>query len=188
MKKIMYALCLFISGTTFAQEKYVPAIKQGTSLHYSAFVNGQNYPCIFSFDSVAADYIKIGWTVEGFGSGGWIMKKKSLDSGTRGLWGQPNPGTQEELGDDQTALVFSHAQWDALQKDKKLNFDQQTYTVKTPSEKQQLKISGKLVDAFFLENQNATTRIWVLNNAAYPLMLKIEGNSLGADLTLDSVE
>lgn len=188
MKKIMYAFCLFISGTTFAQEKYVPVIKQGTSLHYSAFVNGQNFPCTFSFDSVAADYIKIGWSVDGFGSGGWIMKKKSLDSGTRGLWGEPNPGTQIELGEDQTVLVFSRAQWDALQKDKKLNFDQQTYALKTPSEQQQLKIAGKIVDAFLLENASATTRIWMLNNAAYPILLKIEGNTLGADLTINSVE
>jgi hypothetical protein len=188
MKKIIYALCLFFSGTSFAQEKFVPDIKKGTSLHYSAFVNGQNFPCTFSFDSVAADYVKIGWTVEGFGSGGWIMKKKSLDNGTRGFWSQPNPGMQEELGDDQTVLVFSHAQWDALQKEKKLNFDQQTYTLKTPSEQQQLKIAGKIVDAFLLENASATTRIWMLNNAAYPVMLKIEGNTLGADLTISSVE
>lgn len=188
MKKIIYGLCLFVTVHAVAQDKYVPAIKQGTALHYAAIVNGQNYPCTFSFDSVATDYIRIGWNIEGLGSGSWVMKKKSLDSGTRGYWNQPNPGAQEEVGDDQTVLLFSRAQWDALQKDKKINFDQQTYTVKAPSEKQQFQISGKTVDAVYLENQNSTTHIWILNNAAFPVLLKIEGNTQGADLVLNSVE
>lgn len=188
MKKIIYGICLLVAVQAVAQEKYVPAIKQGTALHYAAILNGQNFPCTFSFDSVAADYVRVGWNVDGFGSGSWIMKKKSLDNGTRGFWTQPTPGTQEEMGDDVTVLLFSRAQWDALQKDKKINFDQQTYTAKTPSEAQLFKLSGKTVDAIFLENQNNTTRIWILNNATFPVLLKIEGNTLGADLTLNSVE
>jgi hypothetical protein len=188
MKKIMLGLCLLVALSSMAQEKYAPVIKQGSKLNYSAFVDGQTFPCVFSLDSVTANYIKVGWNVEGYGSGSWIMKSKSLETGIRGYWSQPSPGTQEEMADDQTAILFSKAQWDMLQKDRKMNFDQQTFTVKTPSEQQQLKLSGKPVDAFLLENPNGSTRIWVLNNAAFPVLLKIEGNSLGADLAINSVE
>lgn len=188
MKKIMLGLCLLTALSSMAQEKYSPVIKQGSKLHYSATLNGQTFPCIFSLDSVTAGYIKVGWSVEGFGSGAWVMKSKSLESGSRGYWSQPTPGTQEDMADDQTVILFSKAQWDMLQKDKKLNFDQQTFTLKTPSEQQQIKLSGKAVDAFLLENPNGSTRIWVLNNAAFPVLLKIEGNTLGADLTMNSVE
>ena len=188
MKKIILGLCLLVALSSMAQEKYAPVIKQGSKLRYSAVLNGQTFPCTFSLDSVTATYAKVGWDVEGFGSGTWVMKSKSLESGVKGYWSQPTPGTQEELPDDQTAILFSKAQWDMLQKEKKLNFDQQTFTVKTPSEQQQIKLSGKPVDAFFLENPNGSTRIWVLNNAAFPILLKIEGNSLGADLTMNSVE
>lgn len=188
MKKIILALCLLLALSSWAQEKISPAIKQGTKLNYSAFVNGQNFPCIFSFDSVNTGYIKVGWTVEGFGSGAWIMKSKSLESALKGFWGQPTPGIQEVVPDDQSILLFSKAQWDMLQKDKNMSFDQQTFSVKAPTEQQQLKLAGKPVDAFFLENSNATTRIWILNNAAFPVLLKIEGNTLGADLILNSVE
>jgi hypothetical protein len=188
MKKIMLGLCLFAALSSMAQEKYVPAIKQGSKLNYSAAMNGQTFPCTFSLDSVSANYVKVGWNVEGFGSGTWIMKSKSLETGVRGYWSQPTPGTQEDMADDQTVILFSKAQWDMLQKEKKLNFDQQTFTVKTPSEQQQIKLSGKPVDAFLLENPNASTRIWILNNAAFPVLLKIEGNSLGADLAINSVE
>jgi hypothetical protein len=188
MKKIMLGLCLLMALSSMAQEKYAPVIKQGSKMHYSAFLNGQTFPCIFSLDSVTATYAKVGWTVEGFGSGTWIMKSKSLESGVKGYWNQPSPGTDEVLAEDQTAILFSKAQWDMLQKEKKLNFDQQTFTVKTPSEQQQIKLSGKPVDAFLLESPNGSTRIWLLNNAAFPVLLKIEGNSLGADLTINSVE
>lgn len=188
MKKILLALCLFVAVTTFAQDKYMPVIKQGTKLSYSAMYNGQTFPCTFSIDSVATGYVKVGWTVEGFGSGTWVMKSKSLESGSRGYWDQPSPGTQQDMTDDQTVLLFSKAQWDMLQKEKKVNFDQQTFTVKTPAEQQQLKISGKPVDAYYLESANGATRIWILNNAASPVLLKIEGNTLGADLTINSVE
>ena len=184
----MLGLCLLVALSSMAQEKNASVIKQGSKMHYSAFLNGQSFPCIFSLDSVTATYAKVGWTVEGFGSGSWIMKSKSLESGIRGYWNQPSPGTDEELAEDQTAILFSKAQWDMLQKDKKLNFDQQTFTVKTPSEQQQIKLSGKPVDAYLLENPNGSTRIWLLNNAAFPVLLKIEGNSLGADLTINSVE
>jgi hypothetical protein len=188
MKKIILGLCLLMAGTVWAQDKYVPVIKQGTKLAYSAYVDGQTFPCTFSFDSVGTGYIKVGWNVEGFGNGAWVMKSKSLESGVKGLWGQPSPGTDEVLADDKTVLVFSKGQWDQLQKDKKIDFDNQSFTVKTPTEQQQLKIAGKPVDAFFAENAAGSTRIWILNNAAFPVMLKIEGNTLGADLTINSVE
>jgi hypothetical protein len=188
MKKITLAFCLLVALSSWAQDKFTPAIKQGTKLNYSAFVDGQTFPCTFSFDSVNTGYLKVGWMVEGFGSGAWIMKSKSLETAIKGFWGQPSPGTQEEVPDDKSILVFSKAQWDMLQKDNKLNFDQQTFTVKTPSEQQQIKLAGKQVDAYLLESANGTTRIWILNNAAFPVLLKIEGNSLGADLVINSVE
>src|SRR6266496_2277011 len=123
MKKFITGLCLLIAFATVAQEKYVPAIKQGSLLRYTASLNGQNFACAFSFDSVAADYVKIGWNVDVLGTGTWIMKKNSLENGTKRYTGQPVAGTQEEMPDDQTVLLLSRAQWTTLQKDKKVKFD-----------------------------------------------------------------
>ncbi|WP_205508053.1 hypothetical protein [Longitalea arenae] len=189
MKKIVLGLSLLVAViSSQAQEKYVPAIKQGTKLGYSAGINGQNFTVSFSIDSMTADYVKLGWNVDGYGSGTWVMRNKSLESGTRGYWGQPSPGATEDMADDQTVLLFSKAQWQSLQKENKITFDQQTFTVKKPGEQQQLKLDGKLVDAYYLENPNGSTKLWILNNAASPVLLKIEGNTLGADLAISSVE
>ncbi len=97
MKKITLGLCLLVAASSWAQDKYAPVIKQGTKLVYSAYVNSQTFPCTFSLDSVGAGYLKVGWNVEGFGTGSWIMKNKSLESGLKGFWGQPNPGTRKSL-------------------------------------------------------------------------------------------
>lgn len=180
---------LLVSLCSMAQEKYAPVIKQGTKLNYFALANGQSIPFAATFDSVAADYVRLGWNIEGLGTGTWIMKKASLDGATNGHWGQPAPSVEDVLPDNESVLIFSKAQWQSLQKDQKFDFDSQTFTVKQANASQQLKIKGKLVDAIFLENASATTHMWVLNNSTYPILLKIEGNTGGhVDLELLSIE
>jgi len=191
MKTITWIFALIlITFSSLAQDKYSPVIKQGTKLHYFALTpDGQSVPFIASFDSVAADYIRIGWNIEGLGTGSWVMKKASLDNGVNGFWAQPMPDNAQELPDDQTVLLFSKAQWQSLQKNQKADFDQTTYTVKQASEQQQLKVSGKVVDVLFLESSTGNTHIWLLNNPAFPVILKIAGNTGGhVDLELLSIE
>jgi hypothetical protein len=188
MKKIFTATFIFLALYTQAQEKYNPSIKQGTKLSYLIFVNGQTVTSNFSFDSIANDYMRFGWAIDQLGTGSWIMKSKSIDAATKGYWDQPVPGVQQDLPDDQSVLLFSKAQWASLQKDKKISFDGQTYTLKEPTEQQQLKLPGKTVDALMLENENGKSRIWILNNPTFPILLKIEGNTLGVDLTVNSIE
>src|SRR5215471_19004417 len=181
---------ILLSFISFSQTKYSPVVKQGTKLHYFALTSdGQSVPFIASFDSVAADYIRIGWNIEGLGTGSWVMKKASLDNGVNGYWAQPVPDNAQELPDDQTVLLFSKAQWQSLQKNQKADFDQITFNVKQASAQQQLKVSGKVVDALFLESSTGNTHIWLLNNPAFPIILKIEGNTGGhVDLELLSIE
>jgi hypothetical protein len=186
MKNIFTALSLLLALSTTAQDKYSPTVKQGTKFSYQIFANGQTITSNFSLDSIANDYMKVGWSIDQLGTGAWIMKSKNLNSATRGYWDQPSPGTQQEIPADQTVLLFSKAQWASLQKDKKLNFDGQTFTLKEPTEAQQLKLAGKTVDALLLENQNC--RIWILNNPTFPILLKIEGNTVGVDITVSAIE
>jgi hypothetical protein len=187
MKKTFSIGCLFLTLAATAQEKYAPAVKQGTRLSYNLYVNGEVINTNFSFDSVANDYVKVGWAIEPLGTGSWIMKSKSLESATTGYWGQPTSGVAEELPDNQTVLMLSRAQWATIQKDQKVNFDGQTLSVKKPTEKQLVKLKDKIVDAILLENQNATTRIWVLNNKAFPILIKTEGGA-APDIALIALE
>jgi len=136
---------------------------------------------------VSATYVKMGWNIEGVGSGGWIMKKNSLENATHGFWDQPIAGSDVDLSDDQSVLILSKAQWQSLQKEKKIALDDQSFGVKMPTEQQLQKLNGKVLDVVMLEAGNGY-RIWVLNNASFPMILKIQGNPRDIDLDLQAID
>lgn len=187
MKRILFAAFLVLTIGGHAQDKYTPDIHEGTKLNFTV-LNDENTPLVISVDSLAADRIKLGWNIEGYGTGGWIMKQKSLDSATRGWWNDPVVGTDDEISDEQTVLIFSKVLWDELQKNKKADYDMQTYTIKEPTEEQQLQVNGKIIDFLLLEGQNGSSRIWLLNNSKFPAIIKIEGNTMGPNLVLNTIE
>lgn len=84
--------------------------------------------------------------------------------------------------------MFSRAQWESSGKDKKADFDNMHFAVKQPTDQQQIKINGKVLDVILLENENATTRLGVLNNPSFPVIVKLAGNPIGTDFEIQSVE
>jgi hypothetical protein len=188
MKNLLAALPVLLSMSAFAQDNSAPVIKQGSKLTYVVHANGQDLDFFVSVDSASTDYLKLGWEISGLGSGGWIMKKNSLAKATNAFWDEPAAGLDTELPDDQNVLTLSKFQWDAIQKERKTIIDGQTYLVKTPSEQQLLKPEGKTLDAVLLESENGATRFWILNNASFPFVLKIEGNPKNVDLDLQSIK
>jgi hypothetical protein len=187
MKKVLFALFLMSALTTVAQDKVNPGVKKGTKFTYTLFTGGNSIPFTAVVDSLGTEYVKIAWNIEGMGTGGWVMKKKSLETATHGYWSQPTAGTDEDLGDETTVLMLSKAQWNSLQQDKKFVYNDQTFTVKQ-GEQTGLKVGGKTLDAIQVEGPGGTTRLWILNNAAFPALLKVEGNSHGVDLELNNIE
>lgn len=190
MKRSFFLSFFFLLAIAVsAQDKINPVIQKGTRLNYIAHTgDGQDIPFTITVDSATTDFVKLNWSIEGLGSGGWIMKKNSLEKAVLGFWDQPAAGSDVELPDDKIVLLFSKAQWGSANADKKADFDNMHFTVKQPTDQQVLKIKGKAVDAIMLENENASTRLWILNNPAYPVMLKISGNPIGTDFDVQSVE
>ena len=190
MKRILFAILISVFTIALhAQEALSPTIKQGVKIHYTVTSGGgQEFPLLISIDSLAPGYVKLGWNIEGMGAGGWVMKKNSLDNATRGWWNEPSAGNDVDIADEQLVLLFSKAQWDAIAKDKKTEYDQQSFTVKEATEQQKLKINGKALNVIMLEGQNGSTRLWLLNNPLFPVIVKLEGGTMGVDLSLLSIE
>lgn len=188
MKKILLGLSMMISIGAFAQDKMKPEIKQGTKLTYMVNVQGQELPLFISLDSIGTDYIKMGWNIEQLGSGAWIMKKNSLDKATRAWWEEPAPGAEQEVADEQLVLLLSKAQWEGITGAKKFDYDLQSFTPITPTDQQLIKLNDKVVDALVFQGENGSTRLWILNDAARPMILKIEGNTLGPDLAVTEIK
>jgi hypothetical protein len=186
MKKIFFVAALLTYLDSLAQENFRPALKQGTKIKYVVYSNGQDVPLIISLDSLTPSYIKLGWDIEGYGAGAWVMGTKSIESAAMGYWANPSPGSEEKVPDDQQVLIFSKAMWNALQTNKKMEYDQQTFSIKEPTEAQRLKLAGKNVDAILVESASGI-KMWILNDAAMPVLLKIEGNTKGPDLMVTEI-
>lgn len=190
MKRIFAAFAISVIAITLhAQDALNPSIKKGVKLHYTVNTgDGQELPLLISVDSLAPEYVKLGWNIEGMGAGGWIMKQTSLNKATRGWWGEPVAGSHIDIADEQTVLLMSKAQWNDITTNKKLEYDQQSYTVKQPTEQQQLKLNGRVLNVIMLEGQNGTSRVWILNNPDFPAVVKIEGNAMGIDLWVTAID
>ncbi len=187
MKSLLFGLCLICSGSLFSQTKFLPAVKSGTKMQYMAQVDGQDIPLGISIDSTSPEYLKIGWSVEGYGDGSWVMNKKSLENGTSAVGENPQPGVETVLPDDKIMLVISKDQWNALQKDKKMTHNGTTYLLGAPAPDNELKLGDKVTDAIYVESENKSSKIWILNNPSLPLMLKVVGNTNGPDLAVMSI-
>jgi len=188
MKACLLVAGLMISLVGFTQEKVLPKLKGGTKMQYLANVNGQEIPVGFKIDSIAGDYLKIGWSVEGYGEGAWIMKQKSLQSATGSLSENPEPGVELVLPDDKIQLVLSKDQWASIIKDKKFKHNNVDFTLVPGSADNGFKVGDKAVDVLYLESGDKSSKLWILNNAALPFVLKIVGNTGGPDLTMLSVD
>jgi len=188
MKRLVLIVVMFTSFGAFAQQAASPSIKQGSTLNYVVYANGSEVPLTVTVDSVATDYVKLGWRISGYGSGGWIMKKPSLENGNRNAWEQPGLGMDTELPDDQVVLLLSKASWAALNKDNKAEIDQQVYKTSAQEQGKELSIDGKQVDALFIQTEAGDSKMWYLNQPGFPVLLKIQGNRAGYDLELRSIE
>lgn len=188
MKGCFLFVGLMISLASFSQGKFLPEVKTGTTMQYLANVNGQEIPVGFKVDSLAAEFLKIVWSVEGYGEGTWIMKKNSLQSATGTLAENPEPGVEVVLPDDKIQLLFSKDQFAMITKDKKVKHNNVDYTVAAASATNEFKLADKAVDVIYLESADKSSKIWALNNAAFPLLVKVLGNANGPDLTLLSLK
>src|SRR6478752_4232483 len=188
MKKFLFLLFITACMSAKSQQTGIPAIQKGSKLNYIVYVNGEEVPLTVSLDSITTNYVRFGWSIAGYGSGGWIMKKPSLDKGNRNAWEQPGLGMDTELRDNEIILLLSRATWASIQSEKKAEIEQQVFNLAKPAPDQKLSIGGKSVDALFIQNPTSGAKMWVLNQPDLPILLKIQGNAAGYDIELKSVE
>jgi len=188
--KIRIALLMLLlqAGIAFSQEKFLPEIKKGVTLNYQVSVNGQLFPIQMRIDSLSSDYSRFNWSMQDGSGGNVINTKNSLETAIKGYWGELQNGSDMTMPNDQSILLLSRSLWNAIQKDKKFTLDDQQYTVKDQPGNAILKLKDKPLDVIYAESANGATKVWILNNPSAPLMLKIEGNPMGIDIFVDSIQ
>ena len=74
MKKLAFVFLTLLSLFAYSQDKYMPAIKQGSKLNYAIVTSDGATSIVIRIDSIASDFIKLGWMTENQSNGSWIMK------------------------------------------------------------------------------------------------------------------
>lgn len=185
-KLLILTACTLLSLSVWAQ-KYVPQIKNGTILNYTANVRamGQTLPVVMTITEINAP-LRIKWVISGLGTGTYEVSAKAIQSGTKMALREPGYEPVTKLKDNETIAFLSKDTFSSLVTNKAFELNGLKFTVTDGAPAYML--DGKEADTFYAVSANGKTKLWVLNNAEFPLICKIEGAQQGIDLTLNSVQ
>jgi hypothetical protein len=179
---IIGLLCLVCVTTVVAQDVKQKEIKLGTIVRLDVYTQGQYYPLSVTVSSIASDELILSYEfIEGI-TGKFINGKGNLEKGLRFNWDQPVAGEERKVPDQQTLLMFSRTAVKDLKTNKKCSFNDQAIILKDLPAGQELSASGTQIDVIYAESEDGNTKYWILNNDAYPVLLKLSGNPGGIDI------
>lgn len=181
---LLSTVCLNVSA--FAQ-KYVPQIKAGTVLNYTAYHKafGQDVPLTLTVLSITAP-VQLKFFVPQLGSGTFEMSAKAIENGKKMAIKEPAMDEVTKLKDDETLAFLSKSTFKNLATNKTFELNGQTFTV--TADAAPFKINDKEADVFYAATANGKTKLWILNNPDFPLICKLTGGPQGIDLNLQSIK
>lgn len=188
MKHIALLLtCILLTCIVLGQEKkYQPALAPGKKLNYTIAYGSMTIPLDILLEKLG-DTCRLQWEMPD-GSKGWLlMKKKSIENGTQSYWSQPAANMETDMDDEETVLIFSKTFFKTLLNFKSAVYDGIAYHLKAYTDSNAFQLGNKVVDAVYAESADGITKIWLLNSADFPLLLKIIGNKAGIDAILNSI-
>lgn len=182
MKKISLLLTAIICcGGAFAQ-KCVPKITAGTEMAYTVSQNGESIQFLLNVNSIG-DSVKMTWQVTKYGTGTYVMAKKSLENGTKMTLQAPEPDEVTKLSDSETMAFISKSAFKSISKSQFMEFDDLKYVLnKDP--KTTITVDDKELDVLHAITADGKNEMWILNNPDFPLICKTKNGDMGANLTL----
>jgi hypothetical protein len=180
------AIAALLSTAAMAQ-KYVPQIKTGTVINYTANVKslGQNFPLTLTVTNLS-DPLRLKWNVPQLGTGSFEMSAKALESGNKMGIKEPHADDVTKLKDNETLGVLSKATFTAITTNKTFELNGQTYTVTADPNTDPYLINDKAADIIYAATTNGKNKIWVLNNPDFPLVVRIQSTQM-IDFWLDKI-
>ena len=188
MKKVFFTLIFCGLFIHIYAQKQVPSIKEGTILTFDAYSKGlgQHITLNLKVNNLAADPLKLQWSVEGYGTGVFEITSKALAEGTKLVIKQPDPDGVTTLKDDETIGIISKTTFKNLVNNKTFQLNGQNYNVIVDTAS--YKLNGKSVDVFYAVTENNKNEIWVLNMPDFPLVYHAKSVNRGIEVTLIGVK
>ncbi|MBD1392982.1 hypothetical protein [Mucilaginibacter glaciei] len=186
MKKIFLSTTLALLSISAMAQKMVPSIQNGTVLNYSAYIKAfdRNLPVTITATELTAP-VHLKWAAGGMGSGIFEVSAKAVDSGTKIGIRQPGYDEITKLKDDETLIFVSKSVFNTMTSTKAFELNKQKFKIADIAVP--FTLNDKEVDTYYAISENGKTKLWILNNPAFPLICKAEGVQ-GVDLTLMSLQ
>jgi hypothetical protein len=168
--------------------KINPELKVGTVLEYEVDAQGQTLPLLLKIASISEDGIVYDYDLQNGMVGKFVNSKLNLEKGVSLNWDQPVPGEERKLADNQTIAVLSRTFLKELKQNKKSFYDGIELLLKDVPKGSEIVAGGKEIDAVYAESADGGTGYWILNNDAFPLLLKLTGNPGGINLSFKDIK
>jgi hypothetical protein len=168
--------------------KIKPELKTGTIIEYELDAQGQTLPLFLKISAIGEDGLVFDYDLQNGMAGKFVNSKLNLEKGNTMNWDQPVPGEERKLADNQTIAMLSRAFLKELLQNKKSTYDGMELMLKDVPKGSEFISGGKELDVVFAETADGNTRYWILNNADYPILMKLDGNPLGINLTCKDIK
>lgn len=189
MKALIFSISFFcVSLNLDAQQSKQTFIKPKQQLQYNIYVNGASLKYFIKFDSLSAQYTSLTWSDMRERSGGYIMRSASLDSSVNGYWNPPQADVVIEMDNSQTVLILSKLNYNRLKLQKKMVYDDKVFLLTENPAASNYTMAGGNIPCLYAEAEDKSVKLWVYDNPAMPLMLKMQGNPYAVDFELTAAE
>jgi hypothetical protein len=175
---------------SYAQQaiKINPELKIGTTIEFEIDAQGQTLPLFLKISAIGDDGIVFDYDMLNGMAGKFINSKLNLEKGNSLNWDQPVPGEERRLADNQTIAMVSRTFLKELKQNKKSSYDGVEFILKDIPKGNEIVLAGKELDAVYIESADGNMRVWVLNNDAFPILLKLDGNPGGINLSCKEIK
>lgn len=113
----------------------------------------------------------------------WVIRDRSQYM-PQISWRSKSKPFRYSLPDDRWMYSISTTEFATLKRKGKMDFEGQPLQLISGCEENTYNIGGKLVNVLIAENYSGRLKIWILDNAHLPLILKTEGNWYNGDIEL----
>jgi hypothetical protein len=171
MKKVVSSLVLFFLAFGAFAQKYLPQIKPGTVLTYTAESRNTGMTATVTLSVISTtDPVKMKWDIPGVGTGFYSMNAKSIQSASKTIAQEPEPDIVTNLDNDKTLILLSKDAYKSMVENK--SFVLNGYTFNVQADTSTFTINDKLANVTVATTEKGHREIWILKNPDFPMICK----------------
>lgn len=182
MKNIIIVLFFCINYQMLLSQNNSLVIKNNTELNYVCKLHGQTRT-LKLLTQITNDTLVLDVETRGVKTK-IIIKQEALKNGNTLSFNQGENTTVLALKVNETFFMISQATYQDLLKNNSFIYNNTTYDFKKEST---ILVDAKSIETLHVKAQIDETEMWIVKNASFPLIYKLDKNPLGINYTLVKV-